>query len=457
MIALFPGASRAKVLSAAGAFICATATTDWYAGNRASLGVFYVLPMMLAATVLSPAPIVFLAIGCSVLRSLFDLPSPALEAALRFVFAAVAYAGSGLFVAALIRNRELVVRHLERMDRERKLRTEVEEQLQLLVESSPAAILTTDAAGAVLASNNAARKLLLTDRLVGKRIGAYVPLLADALQLRPAPGGFRAAAQCQGRKENGEVFLAQTWFSSYATPQGTRLAAIVVDASEEMRDREEEGLRQLARANRIAAAAVSHEVRNLCGAISLLCSNLRDKHPIAEDIDFQGLTAMAAGLERIAAGALAGALNDTLEQIVLQQVLDDLRIVIEPDWREISGAVSWSLPPEMPLVTAERHGLLQAFLNLAKNSHRAVQTCARRELRVSVSVEDSLARVRFQDTGPGIADPDRLFQPFQTGADGTGLGLYLSRAVVRGYGGDLCYEPQGTGACFRVDLPVVRG
>jgi two-component system sensor kinase FixL len=456
MIALFLGASRIKVLSAAGALIAVIAAADCYVGNRASLGLFYMLPVMLAATVLPPAQVVALAVGCSVLRSVFDLPSPPVEVLLRFVFAALAYAGSGLFVAALMRNRELVVQHLGRVRSEQKLRQEAEEQLELLVESSPAAILTTDAEGAVLASNNAASTLFLADSLVGKRIAHYVPLLADALRLRTAPEDFRAAAQCQGRRENGEIFLAQTWFSSYATPHGTRLAAIVVDASEEMRDREEEGLRQLVRGNQIAAAAVSHEVRNLCSAISLLCSNLKDKHPIAGDEDFQGLTTLAGGLERIASGALSGTVHDALEPVALRDVLDDLRIVIEPEWREIEGAVVWLLAAEMPVVLAERHGLLQAFLNLAQNSHRAVQTCSTRELRVLVSVQEPVVHVRFQDTGPGISKPDCLFQPFQSGADGAGLGLYLSRAVVRSYGGELCYEPQGAGTCFRVDLPVVE-
>jgi PAS domain S-box-containing protein len=456
MIALFPGVGRARVLSAAGALIAIVAAADWYVGTRASLGLFYILPMMLGATVLGPSQIVAMALVCSVLRSLFDLPSPRLEILLRFLFAALAYSLSGLFVAALVRNRELALQHLERVGREQKLRRDAEEQLNLLVESSPAAIVTTDENGKVLASNNAAGGLFLSNSLAGRPIGDYVPLLANALRLKGAPEGFRTAAQCQGRRENGEIFLAQTWFSCYASPRGTRLAAIVVDVSEEMREREEEGLRQLARGNRIATAAVSHEIRNLCSAISLLCSNLKDKHAIGEDEDYQALATLAGGLERIASGALSGNANDAVGEVALRDVLDDLRIVIEPDWREIDGVVSWRLPDEGPWVLAERHGLLQAFLNLAKNSHRAVQEGSTRELRILVSVEAPYVRVRFHDSGPGVSDPERLFEPFQTGANGAGLGLYLSRAVVRGYGGELRHEPSGAGTCFRIDLPLAK-
>ena len=60
--------------------------------------------------------------------------------------------------------------------------------------------------------------------------------------------------------------------------------------------------------------------------------------------------------------------------------------------------------------------------------------------------------VRFEDSGPGVSSPERLFQPFQHGAEGTGLGLYISRAVVRSYGGELRFEPRDRGSCFVVEL-----
>jgi two-component system sensor kinase FixL len=440
VVADFLRAGKGKVWATTAATIMPIVLADWAIGTKASLGVLYILPMMLAATVARPIEILALAILCSFLRLLFDLPSPPLEIVFRFIFAVLAYTGAGLFVSALIRNRQL------------------EEQLRVLVESSPAAILTTDAAGRVLACNQAANLLFLlgtNPSLVGRPIGSYIPLLADALKLDRQADQLRTAAQCQGRRENGEVFLAHTWFSSYVAPEGRRLAAIVVDSSEEMRDREEEGLRQLMRGNRIAAAAVSHEVRNLCSAIALVCGNLQSRHQTIPGEDFQGLATLVAGLEKIASAELHGQVHDELEKVTLHEVLADLRIVIEPDWREIGGQVIWSLPAELPPVLGERSGLLQAFLNLAQNSHRAVQECAVRELRISVAVEEPLARVRFVDTGRGIGEPGRLFEPFQSGADGSGLGLYVSRAVVRSYGGDLAYEAQETGACFRVDLALV--
>ena len=456
MIAFFLKAGKPQVLSVAAVVIALIALADWAVDTRASLGLLYIIPMMMGAAVLVPWQTGLLGLLCAVLRAAFDLPHPQLlELLLRFLFAFLAYTGLGLFVTALIRNRELAVRHLADVRREQSLRREAEEQLKVLAESSPAAIITINGAGIVLAANKAADALFSIsgeNALRGRRIGDYLPVLSDALQYQSGSEGLRTAAQCQGRRENGEVFLAHTWFSSYTAADGPRLAAIVVDSSEEMRDREEQSLQQLMKGNRIAAAAVSHEVRNLCSAISLVCTNLTDKHSPIRDDDFQGLIKLVGGLERIASMDLQWRAQDTLEHVSLQEVLDDLRIVIESDWREINGQVSWRLPPEMPFVVAERHGLLQAFLNLAQNSHRAVQDCSVRELSISVSIGEQAAVVCFRDTGPGIPAPERLFEPFQPGSDGTGLGLYVSRAVVRSYGGDLRFEPQPAGSCFTVEV-----
>ncbi|HYV64285.1 MAG TPA: HAMP domain-containing sensor histidine kinase, partial [Bryobacteraceae bacterium] len=222
-----------------------------------------------------------------------------------------------------------------------------------------------------------------------------------------------------------------------------------------MRDREEQSLRLLRRSNRIAAAAVSHEVRNLCGALSLLRANVEEKLGLSQDEDFRGFATLIKGLERIARLDLDARVQEQLEEVRLQSVLDNLRIVIEPDWQECDGVVHWELPEGIPRVVADPSGLLQALLNLVRNSHRAVQQSVTRELRIAVSVKDQRVYVRVEDSGPGIVSPQCLFQPFQPGADGTGLGLYVSRAVVRSYGGELRFEPSESGSRFVVELQVV--
>ena len=454
------GASKTRVLIATGLLVALVAVVDWSVGNTFSLGVLYILPMMLGGLVSRPAEIAALAILCAVLRSFFDVPSRHLEAVLRFVFSSLGYFTSGLFVAMLVRNRELVVEHLGQVQREQLLRKEAEEQLRVLVESSPAAVLTLDHHGVVLAANRAADVLFAIPEhqtLRGRVIASYLPLLSDALQLNPAGEGFRTAAQCYGRREDGDIFLAHMWFSTYVGHAGMRLAAIVVDSSEEMRDREEQNLRQLMRYNRIAAAAVSHEVRNLGGAISMLTSNLGAKHALETEEDFHGLIQLVKGLQHVAELDLQSRVQEAVGDTSLRGVLDNLRIVIDASWREANGLVRWLLPPSLPRVIADPQGLLQAFLNLAQNSLRAVQDVSVRELTISVVNSDGRVFVRFEDSGPGVSAPERLFEPFQAGAGGSGLGLYITRAIVRGYGGELRFEqPAQGGACFVVELQAAE-
>ena len=90
MIGVIFKAGRVRVLAAISGLIALIATADWYAGTRASLGVFYIVPMVIGAIVLPPQGIVALAVVCSSLRSLFDLPNPPhIEEFLRFIFATI--------------------------------------------------------------------------------------------------------------------------------------------------------------------------------------------------------------------------------------------------------------------------------------------------------------------------------------------------------------------------------
>jgi C4-dicarboxylate-specific signal transduction histidine kinase len=127
--------------------------------------------------------------------------------------------------------------------------------------------------------------------------------------------------------------------------------------------------------------------------------------------------------------------------------------VIEPSLREAGVELVWDVTPGLPRVQADHHSLLQVFVNLARNSERALGESERRELRISAALENDLVLVRFRDTGPGVSQPDELFRPFQPGAHAFGLGLYISRAILRSHGGGLRYEPQlEGGACFAVEL-----
>jgi C4-dicarboxylate-specific signal transduction histidine kinase len=112
------------------------------------------------------------------------------------------------------------------------------------------------------------------------------------------------------------------------------------------------------------------------------------------------------------------------------------------------------VPEELPPVWADRHSLLQVLLNLIKNSQRALDDAADKRIDITVSANDHAVLLRVTDSGPGISSTEKLFQPFQHGAQSTGLGLFLSRAFVRSFHGELRHDPTVAGCSFVIELAV---
>ena len=237
---------------------------------------------------------------------------------------------------------------------------------------------------------------------------------------------------------------------------GPRLAAVIVDLSEDLRNREDLSLDHLLKSSRILVGAMAHEVRNLCGAAVLLHKNLSRVPNLEQNEDFQALSSLIQSLERISALSVK-APSDAAVTVELTSLLDEVRILIEGAYREseIEIEIEWRAHENLPLVHADRYGLIQVFLNLAKNSQRAMESTQTRKLRVSTSLEDKHVTVRVEDTGIGIAHPEKLFRPFQPGAETAGLGLYVSRSIMRSFGGELIHEPRAQGCCFAVVVPAL--
>jgi signal transduction histidine kinase len=263
--------------------------------------------------------------------------------------------------------------------------------------------------------------------------------------------------QCKGQRHDGEVFLAAIWFSTDKTLSGPKLAAIVVDLSEDLRDREDLSLNHLLKNTRILMGAMSHEIRNLCGAVSAVGRNLARVEILQTNQDFVALQTLIQGLEKIASLELQASPEDPAIAVDAIEVLDELRVLIEPAFRDAGMSVNWHIAPDLPLVWADSYGLLQVFLNLARNSQRAIEKSPRQQLTIAAAAEEDSVVIRFEDTGSGVPSPQQLFRPFQPGADGTGLGLYVSRAIVRSFRGELRYEARPAGCCFAVILaPLVE-
>ena len=439
--------NRTPFLFTAAFLIVLIATIDWFTKPYISIGFLYLFPIMLIAGFLPRWQITVVALICAVLQELFsELPSN--DAITRLVMASAGFVGTGLFVSEIIRSRYIALEHLDEVQTQNKLRQEAEEQLRILVDSSPAAIVTIDSSGQILLANNGAQNLFASDTpMVGQSIAQFLPALQSAVQTQRSTQ-FRTELRCRGRRKNGGVFLAAVWFSTYVTSQEPRLAAIIVDLSEDLRDREDLSLDHLLKSTKILMGAVAHEIRNVCGAVLAVRKNLSRLPELQDNEDFRALGILIDGLERLSELELLPPLDQNLASVELTTLLDELRVLIEPIYQEAGNKIVWLLQDNLPLVIGDRYGLQQVFLNLARNSQRAMESTQQKQLTISSELESGSVVIRFEDTGVGIPSPYQLFRPFQSGANATGLGLYVSRAILRSFGGEIKFEPRAQGCCF---------
>jgi PAS domain S-box-containing protein len=446
-------ASRATVISVAVVLVAAIAALD-YAIPPVSLGVLYFVPILIVSGHLSRWAILAASALCSVLHESFNAYRLDVDAPLRILISFGGFLAAGLFASELSRNRRAMAEHVRELREQIAMRRAAQEQLSVLIETSPAAILIVDSNGTALLANESARDLLGFEHedLIGQNVFTYVP----ALETVPPPltGGriMRNTIECRGRRRNGSAFLAQVWFSTYATDAGPRIAAILLDASEGVRDRGGAGLASMMRTSRILMGAVSHSVRNLSAASKVAWVNLSRVPDLADNEDFRALGALIRGLESIASVELSRAAERSSATVDLNLLLDELRVVIEPSFEEAGIELVWRVPDALPTVCAEHYGLLHAMLNICQNAERALARAREKRFEVSASCGGDSVTLRFTDTAGGVQRPERLFQPFHPDSQGSGLGLYVSRAIVRSFDGELRYQPAPSGSCFSIEL-----
>src|SRR5580704_2714876 len=395
MLSFLLRGTRTSVLTRAALMIAAIGMIDWRIEGNVPLGFLYLFPMLLVGSVLTRWQIAGVAAVCTLLTELFDSFEWQFPAGIpRDILIFAAFFCMGLFVYEVLRSRQTALQHTIEIEREVRARSDAEEQLKVLVESSPAAVFTTNSEGIVLLANEAAHRLFAIPpgTLPSRSIHEFLPSLANVLSQpnsdkRPP---FRTAMQCRGRRQSGEVFLADIWFSTYRTSAGARLAAMVVDGSEDLRNREELSLHQLLAGSRILIGAVSHEIRNVCGAIAMAHANLSRSAALApylgKDKDFEALGSLILALEKIAAMDLRQ-MADQASSVDLASLLEEFRIVVEPSLDEKDIRLTIKIDPATPLVWADRQSLLQVFLNLTKNSERAMMNMGsedRRDLSIEV-------------------------------------------------------------------------
>src|ERR1700733_12039190 len=128
--------------------------------------------------------------------------------------------------------------------------------------------------------------------------------------------------------------------------------------------------------------------------------------------------------------------------------------------RRLSGIirVDLSVDDDSPRVQGNANQLFQAFIEIMENAMDALEEAGGGSLEITLRRQDNEAVLQFSDSGPGIREPQRVFDPFYTTkpvGKGTGLGLSAVYGVIQGHNGWITCQNKGEGgALFVVRLPA---
>lgn len=223
---------------------------------------------------------------------------------------------------------------------------------------------------------------------------------------------------------------------------------------------------QLRRAERLSAlgelsAGLAHEIRNPLGAIRGTAEILQDGiDPADRRYEFSRILVREVDrLNRVVEDFLRFARPAPVERgrcdvnAALREVLELSRPQADRNGVRVELRAG-----ELPPLAGDRGQLRQVFLNLVLNALQAMPGGG--SLTVTTESVDGQARLRFADTGQGIAPEnlERIFNPFfTTRREGTGLGLAITQRIVQGHGGRIEVQSRaGEGTTFTVILPLAE-
>jgi two-component system NtrC family sensor kinase len=147
------------------------------------------------------------------------------------------------------------------------------------------------------------------------------------------------------------------------------------------------------------------------------------------------------------------------QEVDVCKVLDDTLVLRDYDLRVNQISVEREFHTGIPAVLGDPHQLEQVFLNIINNALDAMLEMGKGgTLGIHVKSKEGQITVAFHDSGPGLKEPNRIFEPFYTTKElgkGTGLGLSICYGIIQEHGGEIsARNAQGGGAIVEVRLPA---
>jgi signal transduction histidine kinase len=210
------------------------------------------------------------------------------------------------------------------------------------------------------------------------------------------------------------------------------------------------------------AAGAAHEINNPLTAILGFSDLLADDPSLSEKARN---TAAKIRDQARRTKTLVGNLLSFARQVPVERALLDINTVVTNavqlrtlDLHNPNIKIELQLESVLPSVRGDGNQLIQVFFNIISNAVDAMETSGGL-LTIKTMRNRANVLVLFTDSGPGIKEPDRVFDPFYTTkpvGKGTGLGLSICFGIMQEHGGKIsCYNGERAGAVFRVELAAL--
>ncbi len=364
---------------------------------------------------------------------------------------------------------------VEARKREERARQETEERYRIVAESASEAIFTVDEAGTVLYANPAAREIFgyTLEELRGKPLQSLVTdPTAEGDGAEWLLQGSHRGVELTGRHRNGRAIPVEISIGEYQRDGARGYTGIVRDITDRKRADHalllaKEAAESASRAKSEFLSRMSHELRTPLNAIlgfgQLL--EMDDLSPEASESVHQIMKAGGHLLELInevldIARIESGRISLSPEPVGVQDLLNECCDLVRPLAQEHAIVVELERSPVLAShVIADRQRLKQVLLNLLSNAIKYNREGG--QVIVSAANGGERLALTVRDTGRGISEErqEQLFTAFErlgaddSGIEGTGLGLALTRRLVDAMGGEISVRSQvGIGSAFTVTL-----
>jgi PAS domain S-box-containing protein len=305
------------------------------------------------------------------------------------------------------------------------------------------------------------------------------PVFRDALTKEGIVSAYIVVLWSKGRPLGGLVVGSRTprEFSSadvnLLIAVGSQISnaterALLYDESRQAYENLRRTQEQLLNSEKMAAvgqliSGVAHELNNPLTAIlgySQLLSASGQMGP--QGIEYsEKLYKQAQRTHRIVQNLLSFARQHKPERLPtkINQILEDTLALRDYDLRMSNIRVHLDLAEDLPVMFADPHQLQQVFLNMVNNAVDAIlENSEDGDLWVTTRSDNTNLCVEFTDSGPGVQEASRVFDPFYTTkpvGKGTGLGLSICYGIVTEHGGTIRVRNlPHRGASFTIELPL---